>query len=87
VYRWDFDDPTRRHFATLSSAGQEELPAFMNAAVLVGPIEYNAILASPLTQPSYCARRISADITKTRHVPGLPPDDLVLVGQIQWLGE
>jgi len=40
VYRRDFDDPARRHFATLSSPGQEELAAFMNAAVLVDPIEY-----------------------------------------------
>jgi hypothetical protein len=51
VYRWDFDDPARQHFASLSSAGQEELAAFMNAAVLV-----------------------------------YPPDDLVLVVQIQWIG-
>jgi hypothetical protein len=64
MYRWDFDDPARQHFASLSSAGQEELAAFMNAAVLVDPIDINAIQASPLTQPSYSARCISADITK-----------------------
>jgi len=40
VYRWDFDDPAREHFASLSSAGQEDLATFMNAAVLVDPIEY-----------------------------------------------
>jgi hypothetical protein len=40
VYRWDFDDPARQHFATLSLAGQAELAAFMNAAVLIDPIEY-----------------------------------------------
>jgi hypothetical protein len=40
VYRWDFDDPARQHFASLSSSGQEDLAAFMNAAVLVDPVEY-----------------------------------------------
>ena len=39
MYRWDFDDPVRQHFASLSSAEQEELAAFMNAAVLVDPLE------------------------------------------------
>jgi hypothetical protein len=40
VHRWDCDDPARQHFASLSSAGQEALAAFMNATVLVDPIEY-----------------------------------------------
>lgn len=56
MYRWDFDDPARQHFASLSSAGQEELAAFMNAAVLVTFLIY-------------------------------PPDDLMLVVQIQWPGD
>jgi hypothetical protein len=46
VYRWDFDDPARQHFASLSSSGQEELAAFMNAAVLVDPSNISAILAT-----------------------------------------
>jgi uncharacterized membrane protein YoaK (UPF0700 family) len=35
VSRWDVDDPARQHFASLSSAGREELAAFMNAAALI----------------------------------------------------
>jgi hypothetical protein len=87
VYRRDFDDPARQHFASLSSAGQEELAAFMNAAVLVDPIEYQRHPGEPI-DPTKLLRTLHFG----RHHEGLvtflvyPPDDLVLVVQIQWLG-
>jgi hypothetical protein len=40
VYRWDFDGLARQQFANLSPVGQAELTAFMNAAILVDPMEY-----------------------------------------------
>ena len=87
MYRWDFDDPARQHFASLSSAGQEELAAFMNAAVLVDPLEYQRRPGEP-TNPAKLLRTLHFG----RHHEGLvtflayPPDDLVLFVQIQWLG-
>jgi hypothetical protein len=64
MYRWDFDDPARQHFASLSSAGQEELAAFMNAAVLVDPIEYQRHPGEPAEPAKLLRSCISADITK-----------------------
>ena len=87
MYRWDFDDPARQHFAGLSPAGQEELAAFMNAAVLVDPIDYQRHPGEP-AEPAKLLRTLHFG----RHHEGLvtflvyPPDDLVLVVQIQWLG-
>ena len=40
MYKWDFDGLARQEFATLNPAGQQALAAFMNAAVLVDPIQY-----------------------------------------------
>ena len=40
MYRWDFDGLARQQFASLSPAGQGELTAFMNAVILVDPMEY-----------------------------------------------
>jgi hypothetical protein len=40
VYRWDFDGLARQQFKGLSPPGQAELIAFMNAVILVDPMEY-----------------------------------------------
>ena len=39
MYRWDFDGLAQQQFAALSPLGQAELTAFMNAAILVDPME------------------------------------------------
>ena len=88
MYRWDFDDSARQHFATLSPAGRAALAAFMNAAVIVDPIQYQRHPGGPADPPG---------LLRTLHFgqnhEGLvtflvyPPDDLVLVVRIQWLGE
>jgi hypothetical protein len=65
-----------------------ELAAFMNAAVLVDPIEYQRHPGEP-TGPTKLLRTLHFG----RHHEGLvtflvyPPDDLVLVVQIRWLGD
>jgi hypothetical protein len=88
VYRWDFDGPARLEFATLGPAGRVALAAFMNAAVIVDPIQYQRHPGEPADPPA---------LLRTLHFgqdhEGLvsflvyPPEDLVLVVRIQWLGE
>jgi hypothetical protein len=88
VYRWDFDGLARQEFATLSQAGQTGLAAFMNAAVIVDPIEYQRHPREP-SDP----HRLLRTLHFGPHYEGLvtflvyAPDDLVLVVKIQWLGE
>lgn len=69
MYRWDFDDPARQHFATLSLAGQAELAAFMNAAVLVDPIEYQRHPGEPADPPGLLRTLHFGQ----HHAPPLPP--------------
>lgn len=86
--KWDFDGLARLEFATLSPAGQTALATFMNAAVLVDPIQYQRRPGEP-TDPPALLRTLHFG----PHGEGLvtflvyPPDDLVLVVKVQWLGE
>jgi hypothetical protein len=88
VYRWDFDGPARLEFATLSPAGQAELVAFMNATVMMDPIESQRRPGERADSPAllrtlHFGERHDGLVTFLVH----PPDDLVLVVRIQWLGE
>jgi len=88
VYRWDFDGLARQEFATLSRVGQAALAEFMNAAVMVDPIEYQRHPGEPSDPPG-----LLRTLHFGQHHEGLvtflvyPPDDLVLVVKIHWLGE
>jgi hypothetical protein len=88
VYRWDFDTLARQEFATLSHVGQVALAEFMNAAVRVDPIEYQRHPGEPSDPPA-----LLRTLHFGPHHEGLvtflvyPPDDLVLVVKIHWLGE
>jgi hypothetical protein len=85
VYRWELDGPALQEFADLSPAGRASLAAFMDAVVIVDPVQYQR-------------RRDERDDVSLRSLHfgqdggGLitflvyPPDDLVLVVKIQWLG-
>jgi hypothetical protein len=85
VYRWEFEEPARLEAESLSPRVRQALEAFMEAVVIVDPMEYQ--------------RRRGAADTPLRslhfgpHDEGLvtflvyPPDELVLVVRIQWLGE
>lgn len=53
MYRWDFDSLARQEFATLSRVGQAALAEFMNAAVMVDPIEYQRHRGEPSDHPHY----------------------------------
>ena len=85
MYRWELDGPAQREFADLSPAARVSLAAFMDAVVIVDPVQYQR-------------RRDERDDASLRSLHfgpdggGLvtflvyPPDDLVLVVKVQWLG-
>jgi hypothetical protein len=86
VYRRDFDGLAREQFGSLSLGGQAELTAFMNAAILVHPMEYQRHVGES-SGPAAPLRTLHFG----KHHEGLvtflvyPPDDLVLVVRLQWL--
>lgn len=40
VYRWELDGPAQQQFGDLSPAGQATLAAFLDAVVIVDPVQY-----------------------------------------------
>jgi hypothetical protein len=88
VYHWELDDPAEPEFASFSQAVQAALTAFMDAVVIVDPIEYLRRPDEP-TDPPAPLRTLHFG----QHGEGLvtflvyPPDDLVLVVKVQWLGD
>jgi len=88
VYRWELDGPADQEFADLNPAVQAVLAAFMDAVVIVDPVQYQRRrderddVSMPLRTLHFGP-----------HDDGLvtflvyPPDDLVLVVKIQWLGD
>jgi hypothetical protein len=87
VYGWDFDGLARQQFASLSPIGQAEFTAFMNAVVLVDPMEYQHH-AGERSDPPEPLRTLHFGQQHEGLVTFLvyPPDDLVLAVRIQWLG-
>jgi hypothetical protein len=87
MYRWDLDAPARREFADLSRVGRKALAAFMDAVTIVDPLQYQPHPGEP--DPPKPLRTLHFG----QHNEGLvtflvyPPDDLVLVVRIHWLGE
>ena len=88
MYRWELDRPAQQQFADLTPALQASLAAFMDAVVIVDPVQY---------QRRRDEREDVSMPLRTLHFgphdEGLvtflvyPPDDLVLVVRIQWLGD
>jgi hypothetical protein len=82
------DDPAEPEFASLSPDVQAALTAFMDAVVIVDPMEYQRRPDEP-TGPHARVRILNFG----QHNEGLvtvlvyPPDELALVVRIQWLGE
>ena len=88
MYRWELDGPADQEFADLNPAVQALLAAFMDAVVIVDPVQYQHRrderddVSMPLRTLHFGP-----------HDEGLvtflvyPPDDLVLVVKIQWLGD
>jgi hypothetical protein len=88
VYRWELDESAQPAFDALSSVTQALLTAFMDAAVIVDPIDYQRH-PGERSDPPAPLRTLHFG----RHHEGLvtflvyPPDELVLVVRIQWLGD
>jgi hypothetical protein len=88
MYRWELDDPAQPHFDGLRPETQAALTSFMDAVVLVDPIEYQRH-AGERPEPPALLRTLHFG----RHHEGLvtflvyPPADLVLVVRLQWLGD
>jgi hypothetical protein len=88
VYRWELDEAAQPAFAALRPEVRAMLTEFMDAVVIVDPIEYQRS-GQELTDRTKMLRTLPFG----QHHQGLvtflvyPPDDLVLVVRIQWFGE
>jgi hypothetical protein len=88
VYRWELDGPAQEQFAYLNLAVRASLAAFMDAVVIVDPVQYQRH-RDEREEVSMPLRTLHFG----PHDDGLvtflvyPPDDLVLVVRIQWLGD
>lgn len=88
MYRRELDGPAEQEFADLNPAVQAVLAAFLDAVVIVDPVQY---------QRRRDERHHVSMPLRTLHFgphdDGLvtflvyPPNDLVLVVKIQWLGD
>jgi hypothetical protein len=87
VYRWELDGPAQLEFADLPSAARASLAAFMDAVVIVDPVEYQR-RRDERDDVSMPLRSLHFGPDGGGRVTFLvySPDDLVLVVKIQWLG-
>ena len=88
MYRWELDEAAEPYFNALRAETQARLTAFMDAVVLVDPVEYQRHPGEHSERPALLRTLHFGD-----HHRGLvtfliyPPDDLVLVVRLQWLGD
>jgi hypothetical protein len=87
VYRWELDGPAQQEFAGLPPAARASLVAFMDAVVIVDPVQYQR-RRDEREDVSMPLRSLHFGPDGRGLVTFLvyPPDDLVLVVRIQWLG-
>lgn len=88
MYRWELDEAAEPYFNALRAEIQARLTAFMDAVVLVDPVEYQRHCGERSEPPALLRTVHFGD-----HHEGLvtfliyPPGDLVLVVRLQWLGD
>lgn len=88
MYRWELDDAAQLAFDALGAAAQALPASFMDAVVIVDPIDYQchpgerSDLLAPL-RTLHFGRHHEGLVTFL----GNPPDELVLFVRIQWLGD
>jgi len=87
VLRWELDGPAQQEFAGLLPAARASLAAFMDAVVIVDPVQYQR-RRDERDDVSMPLRSLHFGPDGGGLVTFLvyPPDDLVLVVKIQWLG-
>jgi hypothetical protein len=88
MFRWELDSPAEQELAALSPTARAAVAAFMDAVVIVDPMEYQR-RSDERDDPPTPLRTLAFGPHYERLVTFLvyPPDDLVLVVRIQWLGE
>jgi hypothetical protein len=88
VYQWELDGLAQKEFAALSPTVRAGLAEFMDAVVIVDPVHYQRRhdepddRAAPLRTLHFGPRNEGL-VTFLVY----PPDDLVLVVRIHWLGD
>jgi hypothetical protein len=86
MYRWELDGPALHEFAALRQPVRAELARFLDAVVIADPAGYQSHTSETDDRP---LRMLHFG----PHDEGLvtiliyPPDQLVLVIRIQWLGD
>jgi hypothetical protein len=88
MYRWELDGPAQQEFAALPPSVQATLAAFMDAVVIVDPVEYQR-RRDERHDVSMPLRTLHFGKSDEGLVTFLvyPPDYLVLIVRIQWLGD
>jgi hypothetical protein len=87
VYRRELDGRAQQEFADLPPTARASLAAFMDAVVIVDPVQYQRRrderedVSMPLR-----ALHVGPDGGGLVTFLVYPPDDLVLVVRIQWVG-
>ena len=73
MYRWELDGRAQQKFADLSPAARTSLAAFMDAVVIVDPVQYQRRrderddVSMPLRSPAFRPGR-----RRPGYVPGVP---------------
>jgi len=85
LYHWEVDNVADLQLASLTDQVRRELATFMDAVVIVDPMEYRRSPGEPRKplRTLYFGPQTEGLVTFLVY----PPDDLVLVTRIQWLGE
>lgn len=88
MYRWELDESAQPVFSELDPKIQSLVTSFMDAVVLVDPIEYQRHQGERSNTPAplrtlHFGEQHQGLITFLVY----PPDDLVLVVRIQWMGD
>jgi hypothetical protein len=86
VYRWELDGPALQEFAALSQPVRAELARFLDAVVIGDPIGYQRRRDEPGDRPVRTLHFGPRDLGLVTFL-GYPPDQLVPVIRIQWLGD
>ena len=87
MYRWELDGPAQQEFADLRPGRAVSLAAFLDAVVIVDPVQYQR-RRDERDDVSMPLRSLHFGSDGEGLVTFLvyPPDDLVLVVKTQWLG-
>jgi hypothetical protein len=86
VYRWELDNPALYEFAALGQQTRAELARFLDALVIADPAAYQRRHDEGANQPVRMLH-FGPDHEGLVTLLIYPPDQLVLVVRVQWLGD